>query len=98
MSKLRQKLALDQSYLSEPEDIQLDMVILPYLEQVAQVKANEIGFPFSGAVVDEIYKDLISNYGISKNSTLVDIQNAVGKASTKWQEEIGQQNQTVAKR
>lgn len=98
MSKLRMKLALDQSYLSEPKDIQLDMVILPYLEQVAQAKATEVGFPFSGAVVDEIYKDLISSYGLSVNSTLVDIQKAVGEASTKWQQNISQQGQTVAKR
>jgi hypothetical protein len=98
MSKLRTRLALDSDYINQPLEIKIDMIVLPYIESVGKIKADEINFPFSGAVTDEIYKILINNYSFSESSTLKEIQDAVNDAADQWQNQESQGKQNVAKR
>ncbi|MNB72106.1 hypothetical protein D3C81_333750 [compost metagenome] len=79
---------MDKDYLMLPSDVQLDIVLIEYIERVGKKVASQMHFPFSGAVTDEIYKIVIDNYSLHIKSTLCDIRDTVIQSSNIWKQQI----------
>ncbi|MNV57231.1 hypothetical protein D3C71_1495510 [compost metagenome] len=79
---------MDKDYLMQPSDVQLDIVLISFIERIGMKVTSQVNFPFSGAVTDEIYKIVIENYQLNIHSTLKDIGDSVIQAGNQWKQQI----------